>query len=220
MTNHSLCAAGSITVRLRKTAEQRKAEIVAATLKLAFDVGPDGITTERIASKVGISQAAVFRHFPKKADIWTAVVGWIGERLAQRWGKVLDHNGDPLARIHSILRTQLELIQRTPAIPAILFSRELHVRNRALRSAVKTLMKRLHGLLREVLNDGVRAGAVRADLDTADAAFVIIALIQGLAVRWSVSERRFDLVDEGDRLLAIVLQGVTAVHGADEASRT
>ena len=200
-------------MRLRKTAEQRKTEIVAATLKLAFEVGPEGITTERIARKVGISQPAVFRHFPKKEDIWTAVIGWIGERLARRWGKVLEGSADPVEQLFAVVRTQLELIQRTPAIPAILFSRELHVRNRTLRGAVKTLMERFHHLLREILDSGVRAGMIRADLDTVDAAFaVIIALIQGLAVRWSLSGRHFDLVEEGERLLSVVFQGFVVVH--------
>jgi len=203
-----------MSVRLRKTAEQRKAEIVAATLKLAFEVGPDGLTTERIARKVGISQPAVFRHFPKKEDIWAAVIGWIGDRLAQRWGRVQQSHAEPLEQLHAILHTQLDLIQRTPAIPAILFSRELHVRNRTLRNAVKTLMGRFHGLLREVLDNGVRDGTFRAELDTSDAAFVMIALVQGLAVRWSVSERRFDLVEEGERLLAVTLRGFIEPHGS------
>lgn len=207
-------------MRIRKPAEQRKAEIVAATLKLAFEMGPEGITTERIARKVGISQPAVFRHFPRKEDIWTAVVDWIGERLAQRWGKVLGSDADPLDQLHATLRTQLELIQRTPAIPAILFSRELHVSNRTLRSAVKTLMERFHGLLCEILDSGIRAGQLRADLDTSDAAFVTIALVQGLAVRWSLSERHFDLVEEGERLLAVVLQGFTAMRGIDGVRRS
>lgn len=205
-------------MRLRKTAEQRKAEIVAATLKLAFEVGPEGITTERIARKVGISQPAVFRHFPCKEDIWSAVIGWIGERLARRWSTELDSNTDPLDQLHAVLRTQLELIQQTPAIPAILFSRELHVRNRTLRAAVKTLMEGFHRLLREILDSGVRAGMIRADLDTVDAAFVIIALIQGLAVRWSLSERHFDLVEEGERLLAVVFQGFVVVHESEEVN--
>lgn len=206
-------------VQSRKTAKQRKAEIVAATLKLAFEVGPDGITTDHIARKVGISQPAVFRHFPRKEEIWTAVIAWIGEQLGRHWAKALNDSSDCLDQLHAIVQTQFGLIQRTPAIPAILISRELHVRNRALRGAVKTLMGRFHGLLREVLDNGVRAGTLRADLDTVDAAFVIIALVQGMAVRWSLSERRFDLVEEGDRLLTVTLLGfVTPAQVSDEAT--
>lgn len=194
-------------VRSRKTAEVRKAEIVAATLELAFEMGPEGITTERIARKVGVSQPALFRHFPRKEDIWDAVIDWIGEQLARRWGQVLDGHADPLEQLHMILRVLLGTIQRTPAIPAILFSRELHVRNQTLRRALTGLMQRLHDLLRDILTLGVRSGTWRADLHIAEAAFVIIALVQGLAVRWSLSERSFDLVEEGERLLDVTLQG-------------
>lgn len=206
-------------MRSRKTAEQRKSEIISATLKLAFEVGPDAITTERIAGKVGISQPAVFRHFPRKEDIWVAVIEWIGERLAKRWSEVRDNRIGSLDQLSAVLHTQLELIQRTPAIPAILFSRELHVRNQALRSGVANLMQRFHTLLKEILDAGVSAKELRAGLDTSDAAFVFIALVQGLAVRWSLSERRFDLVEEGDRLLRVVLQGFMPARECDGENR-
>lgn len=193
--------------RQRKSAEQRKAEIVDATLKLAFQVGPEAITTERIAQKVGITQPAVFRHFPRKEDIWVAVVGWIGDKLASRWGRALHSNADAMDQLHAILQAQLGLIQSTPAIPAILFSRELHIKNRTLRAVVTSLLGRFHELLKNIIDSGIHSRTFRADLDSTDAAFVIIALVQGSAVRWSLSERSFNLVDEGDRLLAVVLQG-------------
>ena len=48
----------------RKPAEDRKAEIVATLLALADQIGPDRLTTNDIAREVGLTQAAIFRHFP------------------------------------------------------------------------------------------------------------------------------------------------------------
>jgi len=113
-------------MRGRKTAEDRKAEIVEVTLRLADKVGPDRLSTETIADAVGVTQAAIFRHFPKKQDLWEAVAALIGEAFQGRWAQVqrLDTSGEQ--KLRRLITGQLKLIRATPAIPAIRFSRELH----------------------------------------------------------------------------------------------
>lgn len=71
-------------MRIRRTAEERKSEIVETTLRLADKVGPDSLTTDHIAQAVGLTQAAIFRHFPSKRDLWEAVATRIGEKFQQR----------------------------------------------------------------------------------------------------------------------------------------
>ena len=56
----------------RKPAEDRKTDIVEALLRLADQIGPDRLTTNDIAREVGVTQAAIFRHFPTKAELWSA----------------------------------------------------------------------------------------------------------------------------------------------------
>lgn len=197
-------------MRIRKSAEQRKGEIIEAALKLADAVGPERLTTERIAREVGITQPAVFRHFPRKHAIWQAVVDWIGARLTERWNAAAQDGGAPPDMLRALVRAQLDLIRSTPAIPAILFSRELHAKNRVLREAVLAMMGRFHEVLTKVIDDGRRHGQFRQDMDAGAAAYAVIALVQGTALRWSLSGRRFNLVAEGAGLLQLLLGGLEA----------
>ncbi len=75
-------------MRIRKNAADRRDEVIDATLRLASDIGPDRITTDAIAKAVGLSQAAVFRHFPRKEDIWAAVLDWLRACFAERWAGI------------------------------------------------------------------------------------------------------------------------------------
>lgn len=195
-------------MRVRKPAEARKAEIIDATLRLADKLGPDRLTTETIADAVGLTQPGIFRHFPKKQDLWEAVAARVGSMMETRWKKA--QNGDTPAtdRIRMLIGAQLRLIQSTPAIPAILFSRELHTKNKGLRTAFFGLMSRFHNVIADLVAQACAAGELREDLDPDDAAFLIIGLVQGLAVRWSISGRNFDLTDEGSRLLELQLKGL------------
>lgn len=194
-------------MRTRKSAEVRKSEIIEAALRLAAKVGPDRLTTAAVASAIGLTQPGVFRHFPKKQDLWDAVADHIGKRMEAGWADAAQSNGAPAVRVRSLVAAQLRLIQSTPAIPAILFSRELHSRNAALRKALFGLMTRLHGLVAQSITEACGAGEFRDDLDAEDTAFLVIGLIQGLALRWSLSGRTFGLIEEGSRLLELQIRG-------------
>lgn len=196
-------------MRTRKPAEIRKQEIVEAALRLADSQGPDRLTTETVAEAVGLTQPGIFRHFPKKQDLWEAVARRIGAMMESRWKAVHGEGVSPVEEIQALVEAQLRLIQGTPAIPAILFSRELHARNEGLRTIFHTLLTLFHQMIADRASQARDAGALRADVDPQDAAFLIIALIQGLVVRWSISGRSFDLPAEGARLAQRQLQLMT-----------
>src|SRR3546814_3385982 len=122
-------------MRVRKPAEERKSEIVETALRLADKVGPDRLATGQIAEAVGLTQAALFRHFPKKKDLWEAIAARIGEKFQQRWHAIERGPVDPVDRLRAIVTAQLKLIQSIPAIPAILLSRELDRKSTRLNSS-------------------------------------------------------------------------------------
>lgn len=196
------------SISIRKTAARRKAEIIDATLRLADRLGPERLTTEAIAEAVGLTQPGLFRHFAKKQALWEAVAARIGAMMEAGWAEAQTTEGAPLDRLRAVVVAQLNLIQATPAIPAILFSRELHARNEGLREAFFGLMGRFHRLLSELAEAARASGELRRELEPQDAAFLILGLVQGLVVRWSLSGHAFDLTEEGRRLLDLQLSGL------------
>ncbi len=185
----------------RKSTGQRRAEIVTATLLLADELGPDRLTTQAIADAVGLTQAAIFRHFPTKQAVWRAVAETIVETMTTAWQTELAGNADPELRLIALIRVQLRQIEANPAIPAILHSRELQTENAELRQSFRALMMRFQGLLTAELKSGQAGGAMRLDIEPEDCAALLISLVQGLAIRWSLGSRAFGLEAEGARLL-------------------
>src|SRR5690606_10334483 len=119
---------------MRKPAELRKAEIVVAVLDLADRIGPDRVTTGAVASAVGVTQAALFRHFPTKAALWQAVAEHAAEHLTSAWDEAIRLGDGPLIRLRALIAAQFGQISATPALPMLLFSRELNVNNAELRA--------------------------------------------------------------------------------------
>jgi len=197
---------------VRKPAEFRKAEIVVTVLDLADRIGPDRVTTGAVASTIGVSQAALFRHFPTKAVMWLAVADHVTEELTAAWELASAQADDPVGRLEALVAAQLGQIMVKPALPMLLFSRELNVGNKDLRVAFRGLLMRFQALIVTEVARGQEAGRLRRDLAPADVAVLLTSLVQGMAIRWSLGARDFSLIEEGVRLLNVQLR-LLAVKG-------
>lgn len=188
---------------MRKPAELRKAEIVATVLDLADGIGPDRVTTGAVASAIGVTQAALFRHFPTKAALWQAVAEHVAEGLAATWDNALSQNHGPLVRLRALIAAQLAQIAATPALPMLLFSRELNVTNAELRTTFRGRLMAFRSLLALEVEAGQKAGLLRDDVSANDVAVLLASLVQGVAIRWALGARDFALRDEGLRLFDV-----------------
>ena len=194
---------------VRKSAELRKAEIVATVLDLADRIGPDRVTTGAVASQIGVTQAALFRHFPTKAALWQAAAGQLGAATGAAWTRALDSSDQPLARLRALTDAQFGQIAATPALPMLLFSRELNVGNEDLRAAFRGLLMKFQALIVAELARGQDAGFLRREVAPEDAAVLLTSLVQGMAIRWSLGALNFSLIGEGMRLLDVQLRLLT-----------
>ncbi|AKO99775.1 Transcriptional regulator (plasmid) [Marinovum algicola DG 898] len=202
----------------RKTADDRKAEIVATALRLADELGPDRMTIQAVADAVGLTQPAIFRHFPTKQTLWQAVAEAITERMTAAWEGVLAKKNEPDQQLVALVLVQFQQIEANPAIPSILHSRELQTENADLRQCFRVLMTRFQGLLQAELTRARDTGRVRSDLVPEDAAVLLVSLIQGMALRWSLGDRSFPLATEGARLLDSQMKLFRAYHDGERRS--
>jgi AcrR family transcriptional regulator len=174
------------------------------------------MTTAALAQEVGISHACVFRHFPNKGAIWNAVGRYIGKLLAVK--TTLSDKSDirPIDQLRELVIAHLTFIEATPAIPAILFSRELHSENDKLRAFFEGLITSRHQYFSNLVADEIETGRFRPDIEPEDAAYLMLSLVQGLAMRWSLNARNFCLADEGRRLLELQLSGFKTINRSVE----
>lgn len=189
----------------RQSAEERKAQIVAEVLRLADEIGPDRLSTTDVARAIGLSQPAIFRHFPTKGALWLAVAEDIADRLQRDWVAAEGGASEPHARLKALIGAQLTAISATPALPSILFSRELQVDNEALRDVFRGLLAGFQGRLVAVIRDLQAAGDLKRDVSPEDVAILLTSLVQGVAIRWTLGARGFSLPQEGLRLFDVQL---------------
>lgn len=200
-------------VRKRKSAADRKLEIIETTIRLAGDIGPDRVTTQHLADAVGLTQPAIFRHFATKTDIWNAV----GEHLvglangaACEAAEPPASETDPHEELLDTLSDQISYIAQNPSVCYILASRELMAHNETLREMLTGVLKKRHADLTKLIEKAKAAGLHAERVHPSDAAHVILSALQGLSMRWSLEGKPFDFVGEAERLMRSMTDGLRA----------
>lgn len=193
------------SIRQRLSAEERQDEIVKAAVVLAGVEGMDNVTTQAIADAVGVTQGAVFRHFPTKDTIWIAVVHWIRGRLMGVIDMAASRASDPLDAVEKIFFAHIGFAEKNPAVPRLLFSTSPH-----LKQLVKEMLAGYEEKIAKLLAQAKTQGLVRADLGESDAATLFVAMIQGLVTRVLILGTKKSLLVEARRVFPIYLAGIAA----------
>ncbi|WP_268920609.1 TetR/AcrR family transcriptional regulator [Shimia sediminis] len=198
-------------MRTRKPASVRKAEITRAALELAFEVGPDRVTTAMIADRLGLTQPAIYKHFPNKDDIWNTVTDDLCQRIDTN---IHAANGqpEPFNRLRRLIMGQLQLLHDHPALPEIMVMRDPNVDATAIRTRVTTCMGGLRAAIHRAISEAQAVDKIRSDLDAEDCTNLLVGVVQGMALRLLRFREPENFLRTGARLLDLQLKLLTE-HG-------
>lgn len=187
--------------RLYLSADMRRAETIATVIGLAARSDPAEITTGQIAVAMGVSQGALFRHFPDKQSIWTAVLDWTCTELQRRFDGV--RASQPLARLEAMLAAHIGFIMENPGVPRILWGVLQRTGETPAKAIVRHLMATYRARVAGELSVAHAARQIAGDADLEAATVMFLALVQGLVMQAlaiddfsalpAMSERQFAL---------------------------
>ena len=140
----------------RLSTDLRQAHLIEAALLLAAQRNPADITTGDLARAVGITQGAVFRHFPSKEAIWLAVLDWSATELMQKLRVAVEarqagaNDFNPLAALQDVFIAHVDFVVTYPGVPRVVFQELQHAQETALKAAVRALMLQYKALVRDL----------------------------------------------------------------------
>ncbi len=193
--------------RQRLMTDERQREIVAAVLELAGERGPDAITAQAIADRIGITQGAIFRHFPDKEAIWLAVYAWVRTALGEALEKALAGGGSPLAQIKRAFLAHVTFVAKNPGVPRVMFHELQYPGDSPARAEVRAMITNYRKRLTRLFDEAVAAGELPADLDIGLAPILFIGAVQSLVIQSSLMGNPAGMVRRARQLLPLLLDG-------------
>ncbi|MGK0268475.1 MAG: TetR/AcrR family transcriptional regulator [Paraglaciecola sp.] len=131
----------------------RRAQILQALASMLQTNPGQRITTAKLAAHVGVSEAALYRHFPSKARMFEGLIEFIEETLFSRINKIINEEKDTATRCQLILHLILGFAEKNPGITRILNGDALMGEQDRLRQRIAQLFERLETQLKQVLRE-------------------------------------------------------------------
>lgn len=144
------------------------------------------ITTAELARAVGVSEAALYRHFPSKARMFEGLIEFIEETLFTRINRILSEESRAEARIHNILFLLLGFADKNPGMARLLYGDALVGETERLRRRVAQIYERIETQMKQILREAELNENLRLPVN--DVVVLLLAVVEGSITRFVRSE--------------------------------
>ncbi|WP_065648409.1 nucleoid occlusion factor SlmA [Pantoea eucrina] len=184
----------------KKVAKRNRREEILQTLAQMLESG-DGtqrITTARLAANVGVSEAALYRHFPSKTRMFDSLIEFIEDSLITRINLILNDEKETTARLRLITQLILGFVERNPGLTRILTGHALMFEQDRLQERINQLFERIEMQMRQVMREKKIRDGEGFRTDEALLASQLLAFCEGLLSRFVRSGFRYSPTAEFD----------------------
>lgn len=184
---------------------ERQKQIIQAAIELIAQQSIQELTIKNLSAKIGVTEAALYRHFSSKMEIVLAILEFFKTNTAQLLEQVEQLQLSPLEKIVIIFRNRFKIFQEKPSLAAVIFSEEIFQNDQRLSSLVYEIMNfSLHTIV-VLIEQGQKDGSIRSDIDKEDLAMIMVGGLRLLVTRWRLSKWGFDLQDRGEGYIQSLL---------------
>jgi len=204
-------------VQKRRSTAIRKQQIIDAARKLIIKKGSEHLTVRAMAKEVGLTEAAIYRHFKSKREILSFLMNHIMDTMLHDVERTAIENSPSLETIDQVLRLHLSEIEQRKGMSFQIIAEIISLGDKKLNKDVYEKLNIYIDRIKHLLSEGVRSGSVKDDIDLGASALLLFGMIQGLANIWALSGYSFDLSEKYESLWAVYRQAIKS-RNAGESS--
>jgi TetR/AcrR family transcriptional regulator len=157
----------------------RREEILQVLAQMLETNPGERVTTAKLAARVGVTEAALYRHFPSKGKMFEGLVEFIEEAVFTRITRINQETGKAAERLQRILTLVLAFAEKNPGMCRIMMGDALAGEQPKLRKRAAHFFERLETELRQVLREAELNENLRVRLGNAAAANLLLMNVEG-----------------------------------------
>lgn len=157
-----------------------KKEAILRALAQMLENHPGGrITTASLAAEVGVSEAALYRHFPSKARMFEGLIGFMEDTLFSRITRILNEGSTALVQCEKIMLLVLTFAEKNPGISRVLNGDALVGETERLRDRASQVYNRLDSQLKQIFREAELKEGLRTRMSPSVTSNLLLTFIEG-----------------------------------------
>jgi TetR/AcrR family transcriptional regulator len=162
----------------------RKQDILECLAKMLEDQPGERITTAKLAEAVGVSEAALYRHYPSKAKMFESLIVYIEDSLFSRITQITQENSGCQEQCQKICTLVLLFAEKNPGLSRILTGEALSGDISKLRSRMEQLFDRLNTQLKQLVREAEIKEGFKPQVPVQAMAGLLTAVLEGRIVQY------------------------------------
>ncbi|WP_396437778.1 nucleoid occlusion factor SlmA [Limnohabitans sp.] len=170
--------------RKRPRPGERRLQILQTLVAMLEQPGAERVTTAGLAAKIGVSEAALYRHFASKAQMFEGLIDFVDQSVMGLIRQVTDREPVGLQQASRIVALLLQFAEKNPGMSRVMIGDALVLEHERLQERINLLFDKIEAQLRQSLKASDSASP------TADAqvtASMLVAFMQGRLQRFARS---------------------------------
>lgn len=199
-------AAGEAAGRKRPRPGERRVQILEALATMLEQPGAERVTTAALAARLEVSEAALYRHFASKAQMFEGLIDFIEQSVFSLVNQLSDREPDGTARSRKLVTWLLQFGEKNPGMTRVMVGDALVFENERLQQRMNLFFDKIESTLRQNLREAsVLAGATTPTVDASADASVVTAFCLGRLQRYARSGFKRTPTESLEHSLAMLL---------------
>ncbi len=149
--------------------------------------GAERVTTAALAARLQLSEAALYRHFASKAQMFEGLIEFIETSVFGLINRIGGEEEDALHQLRAIVSMLLGFAEKNPGMVRVLVGDALVAEAERLQARVNQLTDRIEASLKQCFRLAVAQGRLPAETDAAARADIVLAFVLGRWLRFAKS---------------------------------
>ena len=164
--------------------ETRLNQILEAARDLIANGGVGALTVRGISSKIGVTEAAIYRHVNSKEQVLTLLIEDVRQSVLASVQEAVEPESDAMDKLEHLLQRHLSFIESRRGISFVVIAEAAQFQESAVRRAGKKLVEDYLKVVEKIIADGIRDGQVEASINPTASATMFFGIIQASVTRW------------------------------------
>jgi TetR/AcrR family transcriptional regulator len=187
-TENNADAQTAETVRKRPKPGERRVQILEALATMLEGDGTERITTSALATRLDVSEAALYRHFASKAQMFEALIEFIEQTVFSLINQVTEREPNPQAQVARIMALTLQFAEKNPGMARVMVGDALVFENDRLQQRMNQFFDKFESSLKQSLRAAAEAqNSATPTVDAQVKASVLTAFVVGRLQRFTRS---------------------------------
>ncbi|MCI3950664.1 MAG: slmA [Burkholderiales bacterium] len=189
---------------------ERKTQILHTLAQMLESPAAERITTAALAARLDVSEAALYRHFTSKAQMFEGLIDFIESSLFGLINRITSEEKSGVRQIEAIVGVLLGFAQKNRGMTRVLIGDALVTEDERLQSRINQVHDRIEAALKQALRFGVTQKELIAELDVAAQANLLMSFVTGRWHQFAKSGFKRDPVELWGKQWRQLLEGVMA----------